>query len=125
MSYYRFRQMTSCRAECPAQAEPLLDDDGDGQTTKNDGLFAEREYIGRRGALAGPGAALASFPEIDLTHDEETWRWSGIIPTDSFAQTGDHALVFYALYAEGKVSEPLMTAVIFDSSTWVEDWELF
>ncbi len=154
------------------QAEPLLDDDGDGDTTKNDGLLAETWYVGRRGALAGPGAAslptllavpefdepvsgdievwvdvleaalperifvtivphsesgaaLASFPEINLTRDEETWRWSGIIPADSFAQSGDYSLVFYALYADGKLSEPLTTAVVFDSGTRVTDWSLF
>ncbi len=154
------------------QPEPLLDDDGDGQTTKDDGLVADDWYIGRRGALAGPGAAslptllavpefeepasgdisvwvdvleaalpervfvtvvphsesgaaLASFPEIDLARDEETWRWTGTIPADSFAQSGDHALVFYALYADGRLSEPLTTTVIFDSSTRVKDWELF
>jgi hypothetical protein len=155
------------------QPEPQLDDNGDGKTTKQDGRLAEKWFIGRRGALAGPGAvslptllevsefeepiegdltvwvdileaaipervfvtvvprsevgaALASFPEIDLAREESTWRWSGTVPATSFGPSEKYTLVFYAMYEDGKLSEPLTTAVATSvPDVGVREWSLF
>ncbi len=81
------------------QPEPLLDDDGDGRTTKSDGLLAEKWFIGRRGALAGSDAAavptLLRSSEFDspLSGDVTVWVdvleaavpdrvWGTVVPKD-------------------------------------------
>ena len=45
------------------QAEPKLDDNGDGETTKNDKKLAKTWYLGRRGVLAG-SSAVDTIPAI-------------------------------------------------------------
>ncbi len=57
--------------------------------------------------LREEGLHAEALPEIELTREAQTWRWSGRVPESSFGPTGDYVLVFYASYADGRVSEPL------------------
>jgi len=65
-----------------------------------------------------------TFPEFDLKKEGESWRWSRILQKSDFPSSGKYTLIFYAQYADGQISEPIITQIDYDG-VGIQNWSKF
>ena len=69
-----------------------------------------------------PGQLIANFPMVTLSREGQTWRWSA--SARNFPQPGTYTILFQALYANDRLSAPVLTHLS-AGPTASRNWRLY